>query len=59
MLTEKTLVAELRRHHLFSRLPDAALQEVCASANLKRLPAGASLFHPVSYTHLRAHEADS
>lgn len=45
MLTEKTLVAELRRHHLFSRLPDAALQEVCASANLKRLPAGASLFH--------------
>jgi len=26
MLTEKTLVAELRRHHLFSRLPEAALQ---------------------------------
>src|SRR3546814_12030280 len=45
MLTEKTLVAELRRHHLFSRLPEAALQEVCTSANLKRLPAGASLFH--------------
>jgi len=45
MLTETSLVAELRRHHLFSRLPEGALQEVCASANLKRLPAGASLFH--------------
>ena len=45
MLTEHSLIAELRRHHLFSRLPDAALQEVCASANLKRLPTGASLFH--------------
>jgi CRP-like cAMP-binding protein len=45
MLTEPSLVAQLRRHHLFSRLPEAALQEVCASANLKRLAAGASLFH--------------
>ncbi|MDM8350292.1 Crp/Fnr family transcriptional regulator [Pseudomonas sp. sp1636] len=45
MLTEPSLVAQLRRHHLFSRLPEAALQEVCASANLKRLPAGAALFH--------------
>ncbi|MGE6663145.1 Crp/Fnr family transcriptional regulator [Pseudomonas sp. NPDC077408] len=45
MLTETSLVADLRRHHLFSRLPEAALQEVCALANLKRLPAGASLFH--------------
>ena len=45
MLTETSLVADLRRHHLFSRLPEAALQEVCASANLKRVPAGASLFH--------------
>jgi len=40
MLTETSLVADLRRHHLFSRLPEAALQEVCASANLKRVPAG-------------------
>ena len=45
MLTETSLVADLRRHHLFSRLPEPALQEVCASANLKRVPAGASLFH--------------
>jgi CRP-like cAMP-binding protein len=45
MLTEPSLVAQLRHHHLFSRLPEAALQEVCASANLKRLAAGASLFH--------------
>lgn len=45
MLAETSLVAELRRHHLFSRLPEVALQEVCASANLKRLAAGASLFH--------------
>ncbi|MCW3147056.1 Crp/Fnr family transcriptional regulator [Stutzerimonas stutzeri] len=45
MLTEPSLIAALRRHHLFSRLPEAAMQEVCASANLKRLPAGASLFH--------------
>lgn len=45
MLTERSLVAELRRHHLFSRLPEAAMQEVCASANLRRLPAGTALFH--------------
>lgn len=45
MLTETSLVAELRRHHLFSRLPEAAMQEVCASANLRRLPAGTALFH--------------
>lgn len=45
MLAETSLVAELRRHHLFSRLPDEALAEVCASANLKRLSAGATLFH--------------
>ncbi|MHB8821695.1 MAG: cyclic nucleotide-binding domain-containing protein, partial [Pseudomonadaceae bacterium] len=45
MLTEPSLIAGLRRHHLFSRLPEAAMQEICATANLKRLPAGASLFH--------------
>jgi len=45
MLTETSLIAELRRHHLFARLPDASLQEVCASANLKRLTVGAALFH--------------
>lgn len=45
MLIEPSLVALLRRHHLFSRLPDAAMQAICASANLKRLSAGASLFH--------------
>ncbi|MGN2625258.1 Crp/Fnr family transcriptional regulator [Stutzerimonas balearica] len=45
MLTEMSLITALRSHHLFSRLPDAAMQEVCALANLKRLPAGATLFH--------------
>ncbi|MCF7201736.1 Crp/Fnr family transcriptional regulator [Pseudomonas oligotrophica] len=45
MLTEMSLINALRSHHLFSRLPDAAMQEVCALANLKRLPAGATLFH--------------
>lgn len=45
MLIETSLVAQLRRHHLFSRLPDAAMQDICASANLRRLSAGAALFH--------------
>lgn len=45
MLTETSLVAELRRHHLFARLPENAMQEVCASANLRRLPSGTVLFH--------------
>lgn len=45
MLTEMSLITALRSHHLFSRLPDAAMQEVCALANLKRLPAGVTLFH--------------
>jgi CRP-like cAMP-binding protein len=45
MLSEKSLIAELRRHHLFSRLPDSAMQEVCALAYAKRLNAGAALFH--------------
>lgn len=45
MLTEMSLITALCSHHLFSRLPDAAMQEVCALANLKRLPAGATLFH--------------
>ena len=45
MLTDTSLVAQMRRHHLFSRLPEPAMQEVCASANLRRLSAGAALFH--------------
>lgn len=45
MLTEPSLVAQLRRHHLFARLPQAAMQEVCASANVRRLGAGSALFH--------------
>ena len=45
MLTETSLIAELRRHHLFVRLPEAALQEVCVSANVRRIAAGTTLFH--------------
>lgn len=45
MLSETSLIAELRRHHLFSRLPETAMQEVCALAHLRRLKAGAMLFH--------------
>ncbi|WP_120992968.1 Crp/Fnr family transcriptional regulator [Stutzerimonas urumqiensis] len=45
MLTEPSLVAQLRRHHLFGRLPEAALHEVCMAANVRKLPTGAPLFH--------------
>jgi CRP-like cAMP-binding protein len=45
MLSEPTILATLRHHHLFDRLPDQAFHEVCGLANLRRLESGDSLFH--------------
>ncbi|WP_095110781.1 Crp/Fnr family transcriptional regulator [Pseudomonas sp. Irchel 3E20] len=45
MLTHPSIVLILRRHHLFSQLPEKVFQDVCQLANLKRLDAQASLMH--------------
>ncbi|HLD66364.1 MAG TPA: Crp/Fnr family transcriptional regulator [Pseudomonas sp.] len=45
MLTNPSIVMLMRRHHLFSRLPEKILQDVCALANLKRLEPNDTLMH--------------
>ncbi|VVN88896.1 Crp/Fnr family transcriptional regulator [Pseudomonas fluorescens] len=45
MLTHPSIVLILRRHHLFSQLPEKVFQDVCALANLKRLSCHATLMH--------------
>ena len=45
MLSDPCILATLRRHHLFDRLPEQAFHEVCNLANLRRLEANDCLFH--------------
>jgi CRP-like cAMP-binding protein len=45
MLTHPSIVLILRRHHLFSQLPEKVFQDVCSLANLKRLSCHAILMH--------------
>ena len=45
MLTNPSVVTLMRRHHLFSRLSEKTLQDVCALANLKHLENHATLMH--------------
>ncbi|MFW0755221.1 Crp/Fnr family transcriptional regulator [Pseudomonas sp. H11T01] len=45
MLTHPSIVLILRRHHLFSQLPEKVFQDVCALANLKRLSCHTTLMH--------------
>lgn len=45
MLTHPHIVLTLRRHHLFSQLPEKTFQDVCTLANLKRLPGHVPLMH--------------
>jgi CRP-like cAMP-binding protein len=45
MLTNPSIVTLMRRHHLFSRLPEKTLHDVCALANLKHLYTHATLMH--------------
>lgn len=45
MLSEPNILATLRQHHLFDRLPEQAFQEVCSLANLRRLETADRLFH--------------
>ncbi|MET1077631.1 MAG: Crp/Fnr family transcriptional regulator [Pseudomonas sp.] len=45
MLTNPSIIQLMQRHHLFSRLPEKTLHEVCALANLKRLACNEPLMH--------------
>ena len=45
MLTHPSIVLILRRHHLFSQLPEKVFQDVCSLANLKRLSCHTTLMH--------------
>lgn len=45
MLTDAATQTQLRRHHLFDRLPATLFQEICCLAIHRRLEAGTSLFH--------------
>jgi CRP-like cAMP-binding protein len=45
MLTHPSTVQTLRRHHLFSQLPEQVFKEVCALATLKRLDCHGTLVH--------------
>jgi CRP/FNR family transcriptional regulator, dissimilatory nitrate respiration regulator len=45
MLTHPSIVLLLRRHHLFSQLPERVFEDVCNLAVLKRLPCNSTLMH--------------
>lgn len=45
MLTDPTVLQAMRHHHLFQRLPEEALRELCSRAHLRRLETGNTLFH--------------
>ena len=45
MLSDPLILAAMRQHHLFARLPEAAFQEVCSLAIQRRLENGERLFH--------------
>ncbi|WP_367375195.1 Crp/Fnr family transcriptional regulator [Pseudomonas lini] len=45
MLTHPSIVLTLRRHHLFSQLPEKIFEEVCSLAMLKRLSCHSTLMH--------------
>ncbi len=45
MLTHPSIVLTLRRHHLFSQLPEKVFEEVCGLAMLKRLSCHNTLMH--------------
>lgn len=45
MLTHPQTVLTLRRHHLFSQLPEKVFQDVCTLANLKHLACHTPLMH--------------
>ena len=45
MLTHPSTVQTLRRHHLFSQLPEQVFKEVCALATLRRLDCHGTLVH--------------
>lgn len=45
MLTHPSIVLLLRRHHLFSQLPERVFEDVCSLAVLKRLECNSTLMH--------------
>lgn len=45
MLTDPHVFQAMRRHHLFQRLPEEPMRELCNRAHLRRLEAGHTLFH--------------
>ena len=45
MLSDPLILAAMRQHHLFGRLPEQAFQEVCSLAIQRRLESGERLFH--------------
>ncbi|MGH8383199.1 Crp/Fnr family transcriptional regulator [Pseudomonas sp.] len=45
MLTHPSLVLFLRRHHLFSQLPDSVFEQVCSLAMQRRLSCHDTLMH--------------
>lgn len=45
MLTDPTVLQAMRHHHLFQRLPEEAMRELCNRAHLRKLEAGNTLFH--------------
>ncbi|EXF92904.1 DnrE protein [Pseudomonas fluorescens HK44] len=45
MLTHPSITLTLRRHHLFSQLPEKVFEEVCSLAMLKRLSCHCTLMH--------------
>jgi len=45
MLSNPSIIMQMRRHHLFSRLPEKALDDVCALANLRQLACNTTLMH--------------
>lgn len=45
MLTDPLILQSMRHHHLFQKLPEPAMRELCNRAHLRRVETGNTLFH--------------
>lgn len=45
MLNDPTILQAMRHHHLFLKLPEEPMRELCNRAHLKKLDNGSTLFH--------------
>jgi CRP-like cAMP-binding protein len=45
MLSDPIVFQAMRRHHLFQRMPEDSMRDICSRAHLRRIDSGHTLFH--------------